>query len=345
VTHTHGGLLVALVAIALGALVANLLVAGALASLGRRRLTRLAPAEATRVALLGLSLPALLAGLALAVVLIVPALALRFHELDHCAAHLGAPHICFVHGTLDFLSVWEIAGVTVLLGALAAALLHELARLWRGRRLVAELVTQRLVADVNWTDDDEPYAFTVGLLKPRVIVASGLRTLLTAEQLDAAIEHERAHVRHRDALVRVLARVASFLLAPPLRRSLSELLISGQEKRADAEAARSVGSAALVADTLVALYRAHARPTAALAAPALVGPGLAERVRALCDGHGTERLANRLVLATAALCCGVVTAHASVHHSAEAIASVLLSSPVHAHADADAGALSHITQE
>jgi Zn-dependent protease with chaperone function len=343
-THAHGGVLVALIAVALGALVGNLLVAIALPALGRRRLSRLSPEEMSRTALLGLALPALFGGLALAVVLSVPTLALRFPELDHCTAN-AAPQVCFIHGTLSFLSLWEVAGVATLCGALALALARELARLWRGHRTVAALVTERSDADVSWTDDDAPYAFTVGLLRPRIILASGLRALLSVDQLAAAVAHERAHVRHRDALTRVCARIVSFLLVAPLRRRLMELLVLGQEQRADVEAAEAVGSAALVAETLLAMYRGATRPALPSLAPALAGPALEERVRALCSGHGTRRIADKLGAVVVALCFCAIGAHATVHHSAEAIAGVLLASPVHAHADTPASGHSHIIHE
>ena len=344
-THAHGGLLVLLIALGLGAVCGNALVAVIRATARRTTtLDRFAPAETSRLALVGLLLPALLGGLAVITVMTVPALALLFPGLDHCTAHVGAPHVCFIHGTLEFTSPWEAAGVFLLGGGLAISLAKEFARVWRARRLASALIGSGGLDAISWTDDEVPFAFTVGLFRPRIVVSAGLRQVLSPRQLAAALAHEAAHVQHYDALVRVAVRIFSFLLVPSIRQPLTELLVLGQEKRADDVAAEAVGSRTLVAETLLALVRSRPHAPVMMDAPALVGRALESRVEALCREPARGRLSPKLLLGFAAVLMTFVGAEAQVHTSAEAVAGVLFSSPVHAHDDVTAGAISHPTR-
>lgn len=55
---------------------------------------------------------------------------------------------------------------------------------------------------------------TVGLLRPRIIVSPRFTDAVDQEALSAALEHERAHARHRDPLRLWLAQLATELLWP-----------------------------------------------------------------------------------------------------------------------------------
>jgi BlaR1 peptidase M56 len=59
-----------------------------------------------------------------------------------------------------------------------------------------------------------PVAATVGLLRPRVVMDTGLRRCLERLPLDAALAHERAHARHRDPLRIWLAQIGTDLQWP-----------------------------------------------------------------------------------------------------------------------------------
>lgn len=58
----------------------------------------------------------------------------------------------------------------------------------------------RVANGVAVLDDDRPQAWTVGLLRPTIIVTTALRAQLTANELAAVIAHERAHQAARDPL-------------------------------------------------------------------------------------------------------------------------------------------------
>jgi BlaR1 peptidase M56 len=59
-----------------------------------------------------------------------------------------------------------------------------------------------------------PLAGTVGLLRPRVVITEPLRDKLDPAALGAVIEHEAAHLRHRDPLRLWLAQIATDLQWP-----------------------------------------------------------------------------------------------------------------------------------
>lgn len=50
------------------------------------------------------------------------------------------------------------------------------------------------------TTDPRVYAFTTGLVRPRIFLSGGLAQLLAADELEAVVRHELAHVARRDPL-------------------------------------------------------------------------------------------------------------------------------------------------
>lgn len=79
------------------------------------------------------------------------------------------------------------------------------------------VVTVRAVARAAWSLWRSPghYAFaTVGLLRPRIVVAPELTRLLDEGAIQAALAHERAHLQHRDPLRIWLAQFVTDLQWP-----------------------------------------------------------------------------------------------------------------------------------
>lgn len=95
---------------------------------------------------------------------------------------------------------------------------------------------------------------TVGWLRPRVVLSPRIATALDPQALAAALEHERAHVRHRDPLRLWLAQLGSDLLWPwpaaearfhSWRRALE--LARDEEARLHGVAGADLGAAILAA--------------------------------------------------------------------------------------------------
>ena len=104
----------------------------------------------------------------------------------------------------------------VLLAAGGAAGLTSVARQLSASRRLAEHVRRTHVvpptaapSGVEVIDHDEPFAFTFGLARPKVVVSRGLIERLSSVELAAVVAHERYHVDARDPLKLMVARAAA----------------------------------------------------------------------------------------------------------------------------------------
>jgi beta-lactamase regulating signal transducer with metallopeptidase domain len=177
---------------------------------------------------------------------------------------------------------------------------------WRGLR--SWRATRRLVAD--WLRHAEPLQLfdvrvpvyrvrhrfpviaIVGVLRPRLFIASHLFDELSAEELRAAVLHEEGHLATHDNLKRALLRACrDVLMLVPLGRTLDHAWAEQTEAAADEHAARA-GGANLALDLASALVKiARLVPAAGALRPTmpagafLVGEGgescIAWRVRRL----------------------------------------------------------------
>lgn len=67
-------------------------------------------------------------------------------------------------------------------------------------RLVALTTELNLRGRITVVDYSAPEAFCYGLLRPRICLTSGLLAVLSPQELEAVLRHERHHVRHFDPL-------------------------------------------------------------------------------------------------------------------------------------------------
>ncbi len=147
--------------------------------------------------------------------------------------------------------------------------------------------------DVITVQADEPFAFTVGLRRRRVIVSIPVLTTLGEGECTAVLAHERAHVRGwHPALLSVgtvLSRAFPFIR--PLRASADQLLV-GLEMAADEAAARAVGDPLIVARALLALAPYAPRGTTGLG---VAGTAIGARVERLTASVGSGPPPDRAV--------------------------------------------------
>jgi beta-lactamase regulating signal transducer with metallopeptidase domain len=111
-----------------------------------------------------------------------------------------------------------------------------------------------------------PVIAVIGVLRPRLFVASQVFDALTPEELCAALAHERGHVEGRDNLKRALLQAGEdALLHAPLGRSLRRAWQGESEMAADEFAAAGGPAAALdLASAIVKISKLvprGARPT------------------------------------------------------------------------------------
>jgi len=165
---------------------------------------------------------------------------------------------------------------------------------------------------------DEAFAITYGLIRPRILVSTGLAATLAPAEIRAVLAHEREHLRHRDPLRLLAARlVAAWGCYLPAAGWLARRAALRHELAADRAAAGSAGRGVLAA----ALLKLAAMP----ACPAIAAAGSAgderrslearitqlERGRPLRQRLAMSRLlasaATLAVLAAASLCCAAMS--------------------------------------
>ncbi len=126
---------------------------------------------------------------------------------------------------------------------------------------------------VTVVDSPEQFSFVYGIFVPRVAIGRGFLESLTAEELRAALEHERYHVRHLDPLRALLGKTLAkaFFLLPALE-VLRLRYEAGRELAADRRAERFGGRRALLGALAKALEEPGREPviTASLADPGLL---------------------------------------------------------------------------
>lgn len=178
-----------------------------------------------------------------------------------------------VSGCLMF-STWDGIGTLVLTSAVAASLLVAAVReTWRiqatHRRLaaVATDAADEAIADsvaklaaslgvkgprVRVFNAAQPIACVAGTARPVMYLSSGLLAHLNADEREAILAHELAHLRHQDNLLAWLDAVLlrAFQLFPPLRRAWREGLVE-REEAADALAALTTRRPLVLAGALI----------------------------------------------------------------------------------------------
>jgi hypothetical protein len=177
-------------------------------------------------------------------------------------------------------TVWGARRIGRLLAVVpGAALSSGAAQRVASRAAAMRLPTAPLVADF----DGRPAAFTIGLVRSRIVVSSAVVEALTDAEFDAILLHEAAHMRRRDPLRLLVAGFCrDFLFFLPLSHTLFGVVREAQERAADDVAAEAAGPLE-VASALIAFLRVAGRRPALAIAPAAAGADPEARIRRLLD--------------------------------------------------------------
>lgn len=194
----------------------------------------------------------------------------------------------------------------LLRGAQAIATTRRLVRRWR--RGAAPIPAAGLRAPALAVDDPFPVVAVAGIWMPRLYVARRVLAALTREELAAVVEHEAAHLRRRDNLVRLLLCACPDALAWGGR---GETLERAWSAAAERESDASVGPESRRLDLASALVKvarlAEGRSLTMTAAAAFyAGDPIADRVRRLLEPPAAPRVASLqarlgITMATAAM--------------------------------------------
>lgn len=190
------------------------------------------------------------------------------------AAAAGAvPVVEDAEGVVVTVLAWTALFALAALVAIAAATGEHWERGWsrdeREALRIAHPAVEIRGIQVLVVASDAPVACSAGGSDAVVVVSTGVRDALTSAQLDAVVEHERAHVSERHHLVRELAAFQVACLPwLPAARALDRATRLLVELVADDVAARRVGAVHL-ANALARLGALSEDPTMLLRAERL----------------------------------------------------------------------------
>ena len=190
------------------------------------------------------------AGIYVAAVTLIPSMS---HELgfslDHCHRHGDTHgHLCWYHPPVFVWMSWQGFCATVFAAFTLWKLLFALYRGYQqhqySRTLLSFADAHPSFADA-WDqstyriESDMPSAFTLGLLRPKVVVSSALIDALTSEELSVVQRHEQAHQQHRDPLRLWLFNLVLSVFIPKVRTHLYKAMELTLEQLADARVAQA----------------------------------------------------------------------------------------------------------
>jgi hypothetical protein len=217
-----------------------------------------------------------------------------YKDAGAAAAHMGLTALGMCVTWLDSQNGLAYAGICFLLSLLAAGLLNgavsalvqcsATARFVEALRL---LRSQRPVRGADVVDSPDVFALCHGLCSPQVVLSRGLVELLTPEELDAVLIHERHHQAHHDPLKTLLARtLAAVFFFVPVVPELMDRYLQLKELDADRAAMRGQPDDLAMASAFCKVARSSRRVPipADSAIGALLSPS-AERVAQLSDGR------------------------------------------------------------
>jgi beta-lactamase regulating signal transducer with metallopeptidase domain len=136
---------------------------------------------------------------------------------------------------------------------------------------------------------DVPSIVLIGIGRPRVLVSEFAAALLTGDELDVSLRHERYHLRSRDNLKKLMLGFCRF---PGMAR-LDHAWYEAQERAADDAAATDAASALNLASALVKLARLAPVQAETLCLAGFVTGPVESRVLRLIDGKTNEAPADR----------------------------------------------------
>jgi Zn-dependent protease with chaperone function len=314
-------------AAAVFALIASVFSAGVV-GLARGRLARWNAGKRHRAWLLLAALPAIVTLLLLCAISLPSIASVVWPELDHCAAHDDAhAHFCFVHVPAHGVrgeAMFVIAAVVAFAAFSAARFAGRIGRALRRLRSLARTAEYRADLGASVVSVDDPLCIAAGLFRPRVFLSSGLLAALDARERAVVLEHERAHVERRDALLGSIARVAAGLHLPFVRREILAELDVAAEEACDELASRSRDRLD-VADTILRVGRlCSQRFDGDALARSFGASALERRVQALVDEPNRRGSLAAAAALTAALGASILGFSVEIHHLTETVLSSLV---------------------
>jgi Zn-dependent protease with chaperone function len=214
------------------------------------------PAESANL-LFRLRLFPLVAAIAITAVYVVPSYLVL--EPAHVDEPLGSMLVLLAAGAL----AWLLRA-----GFRAVAAQRRTSRALSKWVLGAEGIENGAPFPVLRLNQCNPVLTVAGIYAPRVLVSKTAANILNRQELDVALKHELAHIRHHDNLKKLLLRVVGF----PAMAGLESAWLQMSEMAADDAAVSSSSEALDLASALIKLSRfAPVHPSFAVTSSLLHG--------------------------------------------------------------------------
>lgn len=253
-----------------------------------------------------------------------------FSRADHCFQHADShPHFCLDHPPQVSFGAELWMGLAVLGVALAVTVVIQGSRFRKSSRILRQLAsTARFDARRRaWLiDSDLPVAMSVGVVRPRTLLSSGLLRVIPVRLVDAIVAHEHAHEHRRDGLWKLATELLSFGHFPGTRRAVTMDLELACEQACDEEAGLALGNRTRVAEALIAMERVrHDMGGLGPAALAFGAHGLAARVESLVSDSPGRSWDRRALLGSLVVAFGTAAIAADpLHHLTETLIHYVL---------------------
>ncbi|WP_052339911.1 M56 family metallopeptidase [Gorillibacterium massiliense] len=138
--------------------------------------------------------------------------------------------------------------------------------------------------DLTVIDHNEPVAMTIGVLRPRIVLSTGLISTLSSVELRAVIAHEKFHLMKKHPLAMLLLSLLAltFWYIPIYKWVMDKYKVL-IELMADRHAVQTTGSAAGLGGALLVLIKRGQGTPSALGNVSFAGTALNLRLKQLMD--------------------------------------------------------------
>lgn len=240
---------------------------------------------------------------------------------DHCAMHVHHAHLCFTHGTQWIERTWVVVVIAVAAATFVGRAAIVGATYLRGARNIRALhEVSRRHGDLRIVESERAFCFVA---RGGVFISSRVWSSLPADERDALVAHEQAHVQHGDLAKRVLLEALLLFAAPFAGERARMAWMRASERLCDAHAASVTGDPEVVARAMLSMCRIGSMQNPGFAFTPSVDE-LAGRIQAVLAakplGHHVAVVLGRVVI-VACILLGVVGVAAAepIHHAFETL--------------------------
>ncbi len=214
--------------------------------------------------------------------------------LDHCHSSID----CVGETATHMVTVSEFAVICLMLMVFLNALFYAIKQWWRANNMLNSIafVSRKIDgSNIHLMETTTPLAFSVGMLKPKSVLSTGLMTQLTSKQLKIVCNHEEIHTQHRDSLFKWALKLVSLFHLPKVKRTLLNEHASALEFRADQEVSNTVNSNIAVAETIIKVQRIMGSSVEKESICQFLGSALEQRIQFLLSTSPDRPLTNKTI--------------------------------------------------